>query len=125
MIEQKTEDDAAANNPQWRGHVLVALIIIGVATGIGFGIWQSRTNAATAEEHANWGPVRVAQYYADCLDLRYGTKPGLYTDGTHDARQLRKALKAGTITTQQVDLWLQEMQCPPLPPVAHLYQPPT
>ena len=68
---------------------------------------------------SEWTHHRVANYYGACLDVRYGFRPNIFTSEIHSPSAVRWHLKAGNITTAQVDEWLKEMGCNPLPAEAH------
>ena len=94
-------------------------VLLGTAAVMNAGLFQAvKENRA---EHDAWGPRWVADHYGDCLDVRHGLQRTLLGVRPHDTKAVRR-MQDGETSNEQVDAWLKELGCSPLPQAAYRHR---
>ena len=117
--------DANTKSSKWTRYIpaaVVAAMIVAIGVFMNVGLLQSALDLRA--EYNDWGPRRVAAYYGDCLDARYGLQHTSFDSKSHNTTATERQLRSGRISNQQVDTWLEELKCSPLPAAAYEYRKP-
>ena len=66
----------------------------------------------------------MAAHYRACLYARYGLQRTALESKAHDTSATERQLRSGMTNNHQVDAWLEELNCSPLPAAACEYRKP-
>ena len=114
--------EGTSRSPRMTKRVPAAIgvtVLLGTAAVMNAGLFQAvKENRA---EHDAWGPRRVADHYGDCLDVRHGLQRTLLGARPHDTKAVRR-MQDGETSNEQVDAWLKELGCSPLPQAAYRHR---